>query len=177
MPYYSTPLKNVWEWLALAQHHGLPTRFLDWSRNPFAALWFAVNQAAKDKDQFGVVWMLRPGEEDHPTEKEMNSIECKRHMVYEPRLITERITAQSAFFTVHKGLRNDTHFEPLEESKEFKNKLTKFIIPGDKFAHFRFHLNKFGINDASIYPGLEGLSKQIKNTWSLAADEDWVNIN
>lgn len=177
VPYYSTPLVNIWEWLALAQHHGLPTRLLDWTRNPFAALWFAVNDEPTSENQTGVVWILRPNDEDYPTKKEMNNITCERHMVYQPRLITERITAQSAFFTVHKGLSDSTEFEPLEKSEEFKDKLTKLIIPGDRFAHFRFHLNRFGINDASIYPGLDGLSRQIKRNWSLAKDENWVNIN
>jgi hypothetical protein len=85
--------------------------------------------------------------------------------------VSERITAQVAWFTVHKNRAAPPLFEPLEDSREFGKKLTKIIIPARRFAHLRFHLNRYGVNPASVLPGLDGLCAQIYQNHFYLDDE------
>jgi hypothetical protein len=49
-PFVPNPLSSDWEWLALAQHHGAPTRPADWSTSPLVAAWFAATSYPEDTD-------------------------------------------------------------------------------------------------------------------------------
>jgi hypothetical protein len=170
LPYLRVTPATTWDWLALGQHHGLPTRLLDWSQNPLTSLWFAVSRPAHEGEN-GIVWVFRPGGEDFPSEAEKDSLECKRHMVFAPKHLSERITAQVAYFTVHKCWTGGPAFEPLEESEELGAKLTKVTIPADRFAHLRFNLDRCGVNHASVFPGLDGLCSHIKWKRCFLQDE------
>ena len=50
--------RDDWDWLALASHHGVPTRLLDWSWNPLIAAYFAVREEWKDDS---VIYAYRSG--------------------------------------------------------------------------------------------------------------------
>src|SRR3954471_16030959 len=53
----AVPADSLWHWLALAKHHGLATRLLDWTYSPYVALHFATALPAH-YDEDGAIWMV-----------------------------------------------------------------------------------------------------------------------
>ena len=175
LPFLARPHDNDWDWLALAQHHGLATRLLDWTTNPLAAMWFVVNHPPADTLD-GVVWIFPVPTEDIITGEMIGRgrpgpFEGTRTKVFQPNLITQRIFAQCGWFTVHKpGGRGQ--FIPLEEQRPHRRKLAKLSVPPHLFADFRGRLDRFGVNHATMFPDLDGVGRNILWAHSFLEDEE-----
>jgi FRG domain len=170
LPYLDSPPESEWYWLALAQHHGMATRLLDWTANPLAALWFAVEKgpavSKKGVQKRGVVWVFHVFDEDIVTgdgsEPPYNG---RRTQVFQPAHIAKTIVAQEGWFTVHKYLVDKTKFIRLENNKTYKDRLTKLVVPARAFGKLKERLDQCGINAASMFPELAGLCRYLNAKW------------
>lgn len=155
--------ESDWDFLSLAQHHGLPTRLLDWTYSALAGLFFAVADHPADEwePDDAVVWLLKTRKEDFidetTREKPFDKGETK---IFRPKLITRRIAVQGGLFTVHRLSREDT-FVPVDNNKHFKHRLHKFTIPAANFGDMQEDLNGCGINRFTLFPDLDGLCNHL----------------
>lgn len=169
-----------WEWLALAQHHTLPTRLLDWTRNPISATWFAVGghgglfdewhrEAMRHGSLHGTVWILDFSGADPDADFIRGEVSSEpphsltTTKIYVPRPLTPRIRAQSGVFTAHDVDDNGTMVgldqRPLPR---FRLMQVMLRLSGDESLASLFDM--LGITGATLFPGLDSTAQIIADS-------------
>ncbi len=162
-PYLRNEADNEWDALAIAQHHGLPTRLLDWTGNPLVALWFALFDQPHEEFK-PVVWCYSFSEDKIVDSKTGYPFEQKSTLVFQPRHISNRIASQDGWFTSHYYKEATNTFTDMMRKKGANSHLLKVEIVfkhGSSATEMLKELDAYGINSYYIFPGLDGLCKFI----------------
>ena len=137
--------------LGLAQHHGLPTRLLDWSESPYVAAFFAFSAYVR----LGLTLQKRVAVWALDTENFAWNQEHGCTLVKVPALWNQRIRNQFGRFTYLRA-PYDTLEEYVGNFDVGEVSLKKYSIPVNDFRLAMSEMDAMGITHARIYPGLEG---------------------
>jgi hypothetical protein len=182
-PHFRVPPVNDWELLVTAQHHGLPTRLMDWTYSPLVAAHFATIFPSKgDRVVWRLEWQelhrkfkfpdvafliqdlaqISKSDEGLTPWKLFKHEEVPREFacLLDPPSLDARIVAQSAAFT----LCTDTSrpFEEFLAAHNLEDALTKFVIAAEDVAKVRDQLDLVGVNERQLFPDLDGVSAEMR---------------
>ena len=172
---------SIWDWLALGQHRGLPTRLLDWTYSPLVALHFATEDT-EQFDEDGVVWCVnfveankrlpsrlkrllqQEGSDTFTVQmlaafkslREFDALSRDPFVVFvEPPAVDRRILNQLALF----ALMSDPSATLDDWLRSHSNLCRQVAIPAALKWEIRDKLDQANVNERVLFPGLDGLSR------------------
>jgi hypothetical protein len=186
-PFLNSPPVNDWELLVLAQHHGLPTRLLDWTYSPLVAAHFATlgREPRGDRCVWRLEWIPMHRKFDLPELalliEDLEGIFGSERFtpwslfdedgrardfacMIEPPSLSTRIVAQAAVFTLCSD--KDVDFDRFLERHDLLGALTRYVIPEEELGRFRDQLDLASVDERRLFPDLDGLAKRLKRYYS-----------
>ncbi len=159
----SWPPKALWPMLATAQHHGVPTCLLDWTRRSYVAAYFAASTALTDPgDEHLAVWALNVS--DSANWKSLRYLQM-------PGATSQNLAAQDGVFTVSTlsatfgGGNDSTTVDRLEDvvarASQPKPILIKALLPRSQAPYLLKLCAEFGVKGSTLFPGYQGVAREV----------------
>ena len=187
-PFFPAAPINEWEVLIAAQHHGLPTRLVDWTYSPMVAAHFATVGTGHETDR--AVWRLDwkavhrhfrlPeralliqdlegifGQEQPFTPRTLFDPRTRERpfaCMIEPPSLDARIATQAATFTLCSDNRRS--FDAFLEDNGLRSALTCYVIPAREVSRLRDQLDLVSVDERRLFPDLDGLAAYLRRYYS-----------